>query len=299
MSQQLLSVLKSNTLLKPKAHAVLSVAGLDAGDITALTQARQYRVLKIVAAESTATSTTDALAALIAANPDISVVSLEQLAAQDASADIIVSHLSAAAKAFGITYESDSLTSASGVALDLSMPESRMFAVELSSYHAGLDSYVKQVEARPATHRDVELVEMSILGLQGLVSRFGASSPEVEAAKQVVFTALTWGMQSLDEAFSGDVTLQVNCLDMPPSHTSAAQLAGFRERMRRQLATSTTDGAILGEDEDVTARRFSTKAAGYGAFLILLYFSMAAIYCMCFMPIKKDSLLYGTTKKQE
>ncbi|MEW5311322.1 MAG: hypothetical protein WDW38_003049 [Sanguina aurantia] len=228
MSQQLLSVLKSNTLLKPKAHAVLSVAGLDAGDITALTQARQYRVLKIVAAESTATSTTDALAALIAANPDISVVSLEQLAAQD-----------------------------------------------------------------------VELVEMSILGLQGLISRFGASSPEVEAAKQVVFTALTWGMQSLDEAFSGDVTLQVNCLDMPPSHTSAAQLAGFRERMRRQLATSTTDGAILGEDEDVTARRFSTKAAGYGAFLILLYFSMAAIYCMCFMPIKKDSLLFGTTKKQE
>lgn len=29
--EQLLSVLKSNTLLKPKAHAVLSVAGLDAG----------------------------------------------------------------------------------------------------------------------------------------------------------------------------------------------------------------------------------------------------------------------------
>lgn len=53
-----------------------------AGDVTALTQARQYRVVKIVAAESTATSTTDALAALIAANPDISVVSLEQLAAQ-------------------------------------------------------------------------------------------------------------------------------------------------------------------------------------------------------------------------
>lgn len=72
---------------------------------------------------------------------------------QDASSDIIVSHLSAAAKAFGITYESDSLIFASGVALDLSVPESRMFAVELSSYHAGLDSYVKQVAARSAGHR--------------------------------------------------------------------------------------------------------------------------------------------------
>lgn len=30
---QLLSVLKSNSLLKPKAHTVLSVAGLDAGKI--------------------------------------------------------------------------------------------------------------------------------------------------------------------------------------------------------------------------------------------------------------------------
>lgn len=65
-----------------------------------------------------------------------------------------------------------------------------------------------------SSRQDVELVEMSILGLQGLISKFGASSPEVEAAKQVVFVALTWGMQSLDQAFSGDLTFQVSASDI-------------------------------------------------------------------------------------
>lgn len=63
---------------------------------------------------------------------------------------------------------------------------------------------------------------MSILGLQGLISKFGASSPEVEAAKQVVVVALTWGLQSLDQAFSGDLTFQVSVFNIsvtfaPPS----------------------------------------------------------------------------------
>lgn len=114
-------MLKSNSLLKPKAHAVLSVAGLDAGeiyteahvevllyvtqravsvafipiqllmavtpfnyagDVTALTHSRQYRLVKVVAADSTATATTNAFAALVSANPGVKVVSLEQLAAQ-------------------------------------------------------------------------------------------------------------------------------------------------------------------------------------------------------------------------
>lgn len=80
-------------------------------------------------------------------------VSLCYCLSQDASADIIVSHLSAAATAFSMTYEQDTLTFASGVVLDLAVPENRMFAVEISSYYAGLDSYVKQVAARTAGNK--------------------------------------------------------------------------------------------------------------------------------------------------
>lgn len=50
--------------------------------------------------------------------------------------------------------------------------------------------------------------------------------------------------------------------------------------------------------EDQSAKVFSAKAAGYGAFILLVYFSFAAVYCLCYMPFKQDTLLYGG-KKQE
>lgn len=58
------------------------------GDVASLTHSRQYRLVKVVAADSTATATTEAFAALVSANPGVTVVSLEQLAAQ-----VCVAHL--------------------------------------------------------------------------------------------------------------------------------------------------------------------------------------------------------------
>jgi hypothetical protein len=52
------------------------------------------------------------------------------------------------------------------------------------------------------------------------------------------------------------------------------------------------------DDEDTAARQFSVKAAGYGSFILLLYFSLAAVWCMCNMPFKRDTLLYGSKKDQ-
>ena len=49
-------------------------------------------------------------------------------------------------------------------------------------------------------------------------------------------------------------------------------------------------------NEVLQAKQFSAKAAGYGAFILLLYFSLAALYCMCFMPFKQDTLLFGAKK---
>lgn len=39
------------------------------------------------------------------------------------------------------------------------------------------------------------------------------------------------------------------------------------------------------EQEALAAKMFSAKAAGYGSFILLLYFSLAAIWCMCYMPV--------------
>jgi hypothetical protein len=51
--------------------------------------------------------------------------------------------------------------------------------------------------------------------------------------------------------------------------------------------TSTSTPAWLQGDQTLQAQIFSAKAAGYGGFILLLYFLLAGIYCMCYMPIKK------------
>ncbi len=42
--------------------------------------------------------------------------------------------------------------------------------------------------------------------------------------------------------------------------------------------------------------QFGNSAAAFGAALLLLWFAMGAIYCMCNMPFKQDTLLYGRSK---
>jgi hypothetical protein len=49
-------------------------------------------------------------------------------------------------------------------------------------------------------------------------------------------------------------------------------------------------------DDKAAVAAFSSKAAGYGAALILLYFSIAALLAMCNMNIKQDTLLYTRAK---
>lgn len=92
-----------------------------------------------------------------------------------------------------MTYEQDTLTFASGVVLDLAVPENRMFAVEISSYHAGLDSYVKQVAARPAGNKvsseagyiyhDLAMNELNLESLSGQAVYLDTWSPEIQCLR--------------------------------------------------------------------------------------------------------------------
>lgn len=54
-------------------------------------------------------------------------------------------------------------------------------------------------------------------------------------------------------------------------------------------ATSTTGarGLWYEGDEDKQAQMFMAKAAGYGSFMILLYFLLAATLCLCTMRNRK------------
>ena len=47
-----------------------------------------------------------------------------------------------------------------------------------------------------------------------------------------------------------------------------------------------------------SSSQFSTKAMAYGSFMILLYFALAGVYCMCTMKFKRDSLLYSSGKAE-
>ena len=49
-------------------------------------------------------------------------------------------------------------------------------------------------------------------------------------------------------------------------------------------------------DEAAASKQFAKKAAAYGGFLIVLYFTFAAVYCLVNMPFKQDTLLYGRSK---
>jgi hypothetical protein len=60
--------------------------------------------------------------------------------------------------------------------------------------------------------------------------------------------------------------------------------------------TEAPETALRANGTSADARVFSSKAAGYGAALILVYFSIAAVFCMCNMNIKQDTLLYTRAK---
>ncbi len=49
------------------------------------------------------------------------------------------------------------------------------------------------------------------------------------------------------------------------------------------LLANSTKPAWLQGNETALAQRFSAKAAGFGAFILLLYFLLLGIYCLCYM----------------
>lgn len=74
--------------------------------------------------------------------------------------------------------------------------------------------------------------------------------------------------------------MQMTCILLLSSHTHAAIIA----------APAVSAPAWYADDEEKQAKMFTAKAAGYGSFLILVYFLLAAMVCLCTMRNKKVGL---------
>ena len=95
--------------------------------------------------------------------------------------------------------------------------------------------------------------------------------------------------------YDGDVTYQVSVFDTVSEerHAVVALLASWKDEGRRVLAATATAtvAATNTTSETTQAQIFTAKACGYGAFLILLYFILATVYCM-WVPRCTDAVLH-------
>ncbi|KXZ48950.1 hypothetical protein GPECTOR_24g240 [Gonium pectorale] len=287
LSGQLSAILKPS-LAKPRAFVSLSVSGLSASELGGPFANRQHRSVELTGDGCPAMAIVNGLSALSAANPNVPLLVLDHEGMQNCESGCIEQNLASAAKELDVDLSG----------LDLTQQEVKLFAVELAGVYAGVKNQLAAVQKRAelkVEQDDVELYEVSLMGLHGLVAKQGADSAAATAATNAVLRLLRWAVESIDAAYGGDAVYQVLLLHSGPARAqTVAQLAAWKSDTRRQLLTATYPPT----DEKAAAKLFSTKAAGYGTFVLLVYFSLAAVYCMCYMPFKQDTLLYGSKKEQ-
>ncbi|EFJ43045.1 hypothetical protein VOLCADRAFT_106980 [Volvox carteri f. nagariensis] len=285
---QLAGILKPSPLAKPKAFITLNIGGLSAGAVGDLFAHRALRTVELTGDGCPASALVDGLSIVSAANPSVTLAVIDQMGVQNCKEGCVEQNLASAAEDAQLDLS----------ALDLSQQEAKLFAVELGSVYAGLKGQLAAVQQRnelKVQQNDVELYEISIMGMHALINKYGQDSPEVFAATSAVVKLLKWAVEALDAVYDGDTVYQVLAMQKGPTQTATfTRLVNWKDQTRRQLLAATFPDA----DEKTQAQLFSVKAAGYGSFILLLYFTLASIWCMCNMPFKRDTLLYGSKKEQ-
>ncbi|KAG2450712.1 hypothetical protein HYH02_004550 [Chlamydomonas schloesseri] len=286
-SRQLAGIAKPSALKHPRAFAAVNVAGLSPDVLGDLLSNRAHRTVELTGDGCPAMAVVNALARISAANPSVKLSVVDHDGVQNCKDDCVEQNLAAASAAAGVDLSG----------LDLTQPEAKLLAVELASVFAGLKSQIAAVQQRAesgAAQADVELYEVSIMGLKALAAKVGSESEAMAAATNAVLRLLKWAVDGLDAAYEGDVVMQMLFLSKGAARTETVkQVASWKDTTRRQLLSAT----FPGPDQVAESKNFSAKAAGYGAFILLLYFLLAGVWCMCNMPFKQDTLLYGSTKK--
>eukprot|EP00232_Nephroselmis_pyriformis_P001518 CAMPEP_0182914084 /NCGR_PEP_ID=MMETSP0034_2-20130328/38368_1 /TAXON_ID=156128 /ORGANISM="Nephroselmis pyriformis, Strain CCMP717" /LENGTH=384 /DNA_ID=CAMNT_0025050817 /DNA_START=16 /DNA_END=1170 /DNA_ORIENTATION=+ len=187
------------------------------------------------------------------------------------------------------------------VELELADPEEGAWAVELACILRATLMLSEADAGAPPPYP--LLIEASVAGLRALRDARGADSAALGAAARAVVKALAHVVEALQASYGGEMVAQVAVLDTP---TAAAAL------IERQGAQAEEAGAR--EEEAVAAQRrrlhqtppapgpdgqseWAAKALMVSVAVIVLVSTLAGIYCMCYMSVGQDTLLYGGSKQ--
>jgi len=244
-----------------------------------------------------------ALEDIAIANPDVLVRSLDHTALKGCDSSCLLGHLSSAAAAMGGKIEGNSMSAAQlqlpeGAVLDLSNKAHRLMALEMAGFMGSLQQQMDEDKEA----EDLDVFESTFVGLQGLAAAHGRDDPLVSQTWSGVVSLLQQAKQQLEARYGKEVLYQVSLVgDAPVPSAKPAHLLMWKEASRRRLMQAGPGGAAAkrlqaAADEAAASKQFAKKAAAYGGFLIVLYFTFAAVYCLVNMPFKQDTLLYGRSK---
>lgn len=291
----------------PRAALIVSgVGSTKEAAILSAFSARTVNKVKLVDLQTTAAgqSVHSALALVVAANRELEVEFFDQSSLKNCLDGCVLDRLDEVCSVVSCQLSSngkrlrDTKLLVEGVTIDLEHKTGLLLSLELVSFYSSVIEQLQRVNRRSANsgvQQDVEVFEVTFMSLQAMSAAFGATSKEVAAAEAALVALLQWAVQQLDIAYGGEVVYQVALLEsVGPASQEMHELEALRTAMRRQLQSD--NSSSIPPDDTASMQQFTVKAAGYGAFIILLYFTIAAVYCMCTMKFKQDSLLYSRTK---
>lgn len=303
-SQQVETLVKLNPFQHPKAALLVNLLGLSSAEpVISRFQGRTAVRAELIGSENVDAeqSVHSALASLAKSNSDFKLDLLDQTSLKNCMDSCMLTLLSDVCSVIGCQLSSngkhlqDSRLLFKDAEFDLSSRPALLFAIEIASFYGAAKQHVDKGLARiqaEVPQEDVEILESTLAGVQALLSTYSAESPEIRTAEVAVLSVLEWAKNQFDALYGGDILYQVGLLGQPTANSLGIErLVAQRENFRRQLQE-----ASLPPDDDDSMRVFTTKATAYGAFIIITYFSLAAVYCMCTMKFKQDSLLYSRTK---
>ena len=196
---QIQRILKPSQLKKPRAHLVLNIAGWRQSDAAALFSDRQQQLLALPSS-CLISDITGSVYQAASANPDVRFTLLDHVAIESCEGSgCMARYLEAVAESVHACLSGTRLTLSSGSVLDLSRPADKLFAAELASLHAGLQQHGKALRRRMerrGEQEDVEMYELTMVGLQSVVEAYGPGSEEDVAARAAVQQVLAVGWRS-------------------------------------------------------------------------------------------------------
>ncbi|KAG1668591.1 hypothetical protein FOA52_007326 [Chlamydomonas sp. UWO 241] len=293
------ALVKPSPLRKPKAHVVLNVASLSEAELASIFGSRSVRQLQLEGMGSTVEATSESLSSIAFSNPELSVTMLDLQGLASCTGNCLDEHLASAASAMGATLMADGsrLNLPGGGSLDLSALPDKLFAVEAASLTAGVAAQL--AHSSPDGRADeVTVLEATLVGIAGVEAAYGRDSATASGARSVLVALLQAQVVQLDAKYGGDVTYQAAAFSAAGrcrGASGASDVMGWKAAARRALLDAEPWPPT---DQVAASKKFASKAAAYGGFLVVLYFSIAAVWCMVYMPFKQDTLLFGA-KKQE